>query len=91
MKTSGFQDRFVTGIAEPLMTVFRPAKPNGGAVLIAPGGGYIRVVIDKEGFEVGHGWRRRASPASSCATVCPPRAGTGPRTCPCRTPSAPSA
>lgn len=54
MKTSGFQDRFVTGIAEPLMTVFRPAKPNGGAVLIAPGGGYIRVVIDKEGFEVGH-------------------------------------
>src|SRR4051812_5597282 len=54
VKTSGFQDRFVTGVAEPLMTVFRPARPNGGAVLIAPGGGYIRVVIDKEGFEIGH-------------------------------------
>jgi acetyl esterase/lipase len=52
--TSGFRDRFVTGIGQPLMTVFRPAKPNGAAVLIAPGGGYIRVVIDKEGFEVGH-------------------------------------
>ncbi|HEY3950625.1 alpha/beta hydrolase [Phenylobacterium sp.] len=52
--TSGFQDRFVTGIARPIMTVFRPARPNGAAVLIAPGGGYIRVVIDKEGFEVGH-------------------------------------
>jgi acetyl esterase/lipase len=52
--TSGFQDRFVTGVGAPLMTVFRPAKPNGAAVLIAPGGGYIRVVIDKEGFEVGH-------------------------------------
>lgn len=52
--TSGFQDRFVTGIGAPLMTVFRPAKPNGAAVLIAHGGGYIRVVIDKEGFEVGH-------------------------------------
>ncbi|WP_372782814.1 alpha/beta hydrolase [Phenylobacterium sp.] len=36
------------------MTVFRPARPNGAALLIAPGGGYIRVVIDKEGFEVGH-------------------------------------
>jgi acetyl esterase/lipase len=54
VKTSGFQDRFVTGIGRPLMTVFRPARPNGAAVLIAPGGGYIRVVIDKEGFEVGH-------------------------------------
>ncbi len=54
IKTSGVQDRFVTGIGRPLMTVFRPAKPNGAAVLIAPGGGYIRVVIDKEGFEVGH-------------------------------------
>jgi acetyl esterase/lipase len=54
IKTSGFQDRFVTGVGRPLMTVFRPAKPNGAAVLIAPGGGYIRVVIDKEGFEVAH-------------------------------------
>jgi acetyl esterase/lipase len=51
---SGFQDRFVTGVGAPLVTVFRPAKTNGAAVLIAPGGGYIRVVIDKEGFEVGH-------------------------------------
>jgi acetyl esterase/lipase len=54
VKTSGFQDRFVSGIGRPLMTVFRPARPNGAAVLIAPGGGYIRVVIDKEGFEVAH-------------------------------------
>lgn len=54
VKTSGFQDRYVTGIGAPLMTVFRPTRPNGAAVLIAPGGGYIRVVIDKEGFEVAH-------------------------------------
>jgi len=54
VKTSGFQDRFVTGVGAPLMTVFRPARPNGAAVLIAPGGSYIRVVIDKEGFEVAH-------------------------------------
>ncbi|WP_296596811.1 alpha/beta hydrolase [Phenylobacterium sp.] len=51
---SGFQDRFVTGIGAPLMTVFRPAKPSGAACLIAPGGGYVRVVIDKEGFEIAH-------------------------------------
>lgn len=50
--TSGYRDRFVTGIGAPLMTVFRPAKPNGAAALLIPGGGYIRVVIDKEGFEV---------------------------------------
>ena len=52
VRTSGFQDRYVTGIGAPLMTVFRPAKPIGAACLIAPGGGYIRVVIDKEGFEI---------------------------------------
>jgi len=51
---SGFQDRFVSGIGTPLMTVFRPAKPSGAACLIIPGGGYIRVVIDKEGFEIAH-------------------------------------
>lgn len=50
--TTGWQDRFATEIGEPLMTVFRPARPNGAAALIAPGGGYIRVVIDKEGFEI---------------------------------------
>lgn len=50
--TTGWQDRFVTGIATPLMTVFRPARPTGAAALVIPGGGYIRVVIDKEGFEI---------------------------------------
>lgn len=49
--TSGFQDRIATRVGRPRMTVFRPARPNGAAVLIAPGGAYVRVVIDKEGFE----------------------------------------
>ncbi|HEY0647949.1 alpha/beta hydrolase [Phenylobacterium sp.] len=61
--TSGFQDRYATDIGEPLMTVFRPAKPNGAAALIAPGGGYIRVVIDKEGFEIA---RRLADAGVTC-------------------------
>lgn len=46
-----FHDRFVTDIATPLLTVFRPQTPNGAALLLIPGGGYRRVVIDKEGFE----------------------------------------
>ena len=54
IRTSGVQDRFVTGVGRPLLTVFRPAQPNGAACLICPGGSYIRVVIDKESFEVGH-------------------------------------
>ncbi|MEW5683823.1 MAG: alpha/beta hydrolase [Pseudomonadota bacterium] len=61
--TSGFQDRIVTDIGEPLMTVFRPKTPNGAAALLIPGGGYIRVVIDKEGFEVA---RRLADAGITC-------------------------
>lgn len=52
LATTGWQDRYATDIGEPLMTVFRSARPNGAAALIAPGGGYIRVVIDKEGLEI---------------------------------------
>jgi acetyl esterase/lipase len=47
-------DRFVTGITRPRMVVFRPRTANGAAVLVTPGGGYTRVVIDKEGNEMGH-------------------------------------
>ncbi len=44
-------DRYVFNIGTPLFTVFRPEHPNGTAVLIAPGGGYFRIVIDREGIE----------------------------------------
>lgn len=49
-----FPDRAVTGIARPRLVVFRPQTPNGTGLLVAPGGGYARVVLDKEGYEVGH-------------------------------------
>lgn len=45
------RDRIVTHVARPTLTVFRPDRPNGTAVLIVPGGGYQRVALDKEGFE----------------------------------------
>ena len=48
---AAFHDRFVHKIGTPLMIVFRPAKPDGSAVLMAPGGGYVREVLDKEGYE----------------------------------------
>ena len=47
------RDRALRGIVRPRMVVFRPATPNGSAVLVTPGGGYRRVVIDKEGYEIG--------------------------------------
>lgn len=47
-----YNDRYVFGISRPRMAVFRPAQPNGDAVLIMPGGGYRWVVIDKEGYEM---------------------------------------
>lgn len=46
-------DRAVFGITRPRMAVFRPARPNGAAVMITPGGGYKWVVVDKEGYEMG--------------------------------------
>jgi acetyl esterase/lipase len=51
-KDPAYNDRYVFGIGRPRMAVFRPARPNGAAVLIAPGGGYNWVVIDKEGYEM---------------------------------------
>ncbi|SBV37438.1 Acylaminoacyl-peptidase [uncultured Stenotrophomonas sp.] len=42
-------DRYVTHVSEPFLVVYRPRRPNGTALLVIPGGGYKRVVLDKEG------------------------------------------
>ena len=52
-KDAALTDRAVYGISRPRMVVFRPAVPNGSAVLVTPGGGYRWVVVDKEGYEIG--------------------------------------
>ncbi|HTV18148.1 MAG TPA: GDSL-type esterase/lipase family protein [Polyangiaceae bacterium] len=49
--TPGLHDRALIGITRPTLTIYSPAKPDGSAVLILPGGAYLRVVIDKEGEE----------------------------------------
>lgn len=38
----------VSNVAVPRMRVYRPAHPNGAAVLVAGGGGYFRIQLKKE-------------------------------------------
>lgn len=46
------KDRIVEHVTQPSMVLFHAQRPaNGVTLLIVPGGGYVRVVIDKEGFE----------------------------------------
>ncbi|ADV25888.1 MULTISPECIES: alpha/beta hydrolase [Pseudoxanthomonas] len=42
-------DRYVDNIGQPFLSVYRPARPDGRGLLVVPGGGYQRVVVDKEG------------------------------------------
>jgi acetyl esterase/lipase len=44
-------DRYVDSVGQPILTVFRPDHPDGSAIVLCPGGGYVRTVIDKEAFE----------------------------------------
>lgn len=48
----------VVGITRPTLTVHLAAKPNGSAVVILPGGGFGKVVPDKEGTEAAE-WLNR--------------------------------
>jgi acetyl esterase/lipase len=41
----------VVNIRKPTMNVFLADKPNGTAVVVLPGGGFMKVVPDKEGSE----------------------------------------
>ena len=46
------RDRIAEHVTRPLMTLFHArGKPNGITLLMVPGGAYVRVIIDKEGFE----------------------------------------
>jgi len=38
----------VTNVVEPTVSVYRPARPNGAAMLIAAGGGYRHIEMGKE-------------------------------------------
>ena len=47
-----YKDRAVDHIGHPRLDVFPAAKLNGAAVLLIPGGGYQRLAIDREGYEM---------------------------------------
>ncbi|AWH51722.1 xylanase [Stenotrophomonas sp. ESTM1D_MKCIP4_1] len=53
-------DRYVDQIDAPYLLVHVPAQPNGRALLVIPGGGYQRVVIDKEDSALLPEWVDRA-------------------------------
>jgi acetyl esterase/lipase len=45
-------DRSYSAISRPTLTGYFAANPNGAAVLVLPGGGFTKVVFDKEGAEI---------------------------------------
>ncbi|PZQ60532.1 MAG: alpha/beta hydrolase [Sphingomonas taxi] len=40
------------GVAEPIVAVYRPARPDGRALLAMPGGGYRFISVENEGINV---------------------------------------
>lgn len=49
---SGPDDGIFAHVITPTLTMLRPAKPNGAAMLFIPGGGYLRVAIGHEGYSL---------------------------------------
>lgn len=59
------RDRFVQHVTRPLLTLYAPKIAyNGITLLIVPGGGYVRVVIDKEGVEAAEWFTARGFAAA---------------------------
>ena len=50
--SGGYHDIFMRGIASPDVGVVRPARPDGRATLVIPGGGYGFVSLRNEGLDV---------------------------------------
>ncbi|WP_039912423.1 alpha/beta hydrolase [Cellvibrio mixtus] len=46
------KDQRLYAVDNPSITPFWPEKPNGTAIVIFPGGGYVRLAIDHEGYEI---------------------------------------
>lgn len=47
-------DRAIAYINDPTIEVFLPEKPNGAAMLVCPGGGFVYLSYDNEGVNVAH-------------------------------------
>lgn len=51
-KNPNLKDRAAINIKTPTITAYVPKKQNGVGILVIPGGGYERVVLDKEAEEL---------------------------------------
>lgn len=59
------RDRFVQHVTRPNLMLFQPRTAwNGITMLLVPGGGYVRVVIDKEGVECAEWFTQRGFAAA---------------------------
>jgi acetyl esterase/lipase len=54
----------VARVSVPTLTVYRPEKPNGAAVIICPGGGYHILAFDHEGTLVAEEFAKRGYTAA---------------------------
>jgi acetyl esterase/lipase len=43
--------RLIRNVVTPTLTVFAPAKPNGTAIIVCPGGGYFGLMFNYEGTD----------------------------------------
>lgn len=62
---AGARQLWLRGIARPEINVFRPARPDGSALLVIPGGGYNFVSVQNEGIDVA----RRFTPTGTAIFV----------------------
>src|ERR1700744_963744 len=46
-------DRAIDRVGTPVLNVLRPDRPDGSVLILAPGGGYSREMLDFEGMDVG--------------------------------------
>ena len=51
-RDNGMKELWLRGVAEPVVGIYRPANPDGRALLSLPGGGYQFLSIENEGINV---------------------------------------
>jgi acetyl esterase/lipase len=51
-QTPGLYDPAIMHVTKPTLSVYRAKNPTGASVMLIPGGGYVRVVVGKEGYEI---------------------------------------
>jgi acetyl esterase/lipase len=48
---ASYRQLWIKGVAVPEVNVFRPALPDGSAILVIPGGGYEFIAVQNEGID----------------------------------------